>query len=418
MKCMKVKDIMQKEVVFVSPKTSLSEIARLIFGHGINGIPVCKGRKVVGFVTERDILAKFYPTMQEYMEDPVHAGDFEGREEVISEILGLTADQIMSRNPTVIEPDTPLLRAQSMMFIKKVGRLPVVDAKGNIVGIIAKGDIFRALVGKNIPFEEEERFYDWQARHYDLLIDWTKRLPNELADLVKLFKKEKAKKILDLACGTGEHAIALAQKNFEVFGLEFSRIMGEIAERKRANLSKDVAEKVRFINGKYKDQIRKLTSDFDAAIFLGNVLPHVVLSDKDILKRVVTVLNPQKSLLVFQLVNFDKMMNIQKGFRSFVFRKSNLAYEQEHAFLTFYSKDRGKTVTLTHAIFDFDGTKWAFRGMKGTPVIRIGENEITEMLKKIGFSKVSFYGGRFDGSLFAEPFKPLESDWLNVIAKR
>jgi CBS domain-containing protein len=147
---MKVSNAMSKKVDFVSSDTKVRDVAKLIFGHGINGVPVVKGKKVVGFITERDILARFYPSMEEYVQDPVNAGDFENMEKKVSEIFDLTADKIMSKHPVAIESNTPILRAQSMMFIHKIGRLPVVDKKGKLVGIISKGDIFRALVGDNL----------------------------------------------------------------------------------------------------------------------------------------------------------------------------------------------------------------------------------------------------------------------------
>ncbi|MDO8657403.1 MAG: CBS domain-containing protein, partial [Candidatus Levybacteria bacterium] len=78
---MKVSDVMSTQVNTVSPDTSVSSVAQIIFGHNINGVPVVKDRKLVGFITERDILSRFYPSMQEYVEDPVSARDFEGMEE-------------------------------------------------------------------------------------------------------------------------------------------------------------------------------------------------------------------------------------------------------------------------------------------------------------------------------------------------
>ena len=147
---MKVSDAMSKKVDYVFAKSKVKNISKLIFIHHINGVPVLDGRKVIGFITERDILAKFFPSIQEYMEDPVNTSNFEKMERKISEIFDLEASKIMSKRPVTIEPDAPLLRAQSLMLSHKVGRLPVVDKKGNLIGIISKGDIFKALVGKRL----------------------------------------------------------------------------------------------------------------------------------------------------------------------------------------------------------------------------------------------------------------------------
>src|SRR3989338_3301107 len=97
---MRVADVMSKHVDFVSENTKVEKLSLLIFGRGINGVPVCRNKKVIGFVTERDILSKFYPSIQEYVEDPFRSSDFEGMEIKVKEIFELNADQIMSKNPT------------------------------------------------------------------------------------------------------------------------------------------------------------------------------------------------------------------------------------------------------------------------------------------------------------------------------
>lgn len=147
---MKVKNAMSNKVDSVSPKTKVKELSKLIFLHHINGVPVLKGKKVIGFITERDILHQFYPSMQEYMEDTVNEANFEKMEKKINRIFEMTADKIMSKHVISVHPDLPILEAQSLMFVHKIGRLPVVDDKSNIVGIISKGDIFKYLVGKRL----------------------------------------------------------------------------------------------------------------------------------------------------------------------------------------------------------------------------------------------------------------------------
>lgn len=147
---MKVKDAMSKKIDYTTPKAKVREVSKLIFGHHINGLPVLKEKKLVGFITERDILQEFYPSMKEYMEDVVNETNFEKMEKKVSAIFEMSADKIMSKKLVTVTPDTPLLEAQSIMFVSKVGRLPVIDKKKRLVGIISKGDIFKYLVGKRI----------------------------------------------------------------------------------------------------------------------------------------------------------------------------------------------------------------------------------------------------------------------------
>lgn len=147
---MKVINAMSKKVDSVSVSAKVGDVSRLIFVHKINGVPVTKGKKVVGFITERDILAKFFPSLHEYIQDPVNTSNFEKMEKRISEIFDLTAEKIMSRHPVTVHQDEPLLKAQSLMLAHKIGRLPVVDNRGRLIGIISKGDIFKVLVGNRL----------------------------------------------------------------------------------------------------------------------------------------------------------------------------------------------------------------------------------------------------------------------------
>ena len=417
---MKVSDVMSKQVDFVSINTSVKDVCHLIFGRRINGVPVCKEKKVIGFITERDVLAKFYPSMQEYMEDPVHSADFEGMEKKVSEILALTADKIMSRDPITTTPDMPLLKAQSLMSVKKVGRIPVVDEKGNLAGIISKGDVFKSVVGRNLSLQEEEGFYDWLAKRYDTLIDWKTRLSKEIPDIESLFKKEKGRKILDVASSTGEHSIALAKKGFEVFGIESSTLMDMIAQSKKSKLSIQIQNLIHLFKGNYIQCIEELEGPLDAAIFMGNALSHVLYTDRDILRRVTDILRKENAIMVFQIVNFEKVFSIRSGLRDFTLRDNKAgSYYREYAFLGFYTKERKGVLASTRAIFSsIDSSKWSFAAINSTPVIDIRQKDLEEKLNKVGFSRIAFYGSAFNGPLFQESFKPLESDWLNVIARR
>ena len=415
---MKVADVMSTTVDSVTTSTKVKDVCRIIFGRGINGVPVCKGKKVIGFISEKDILSKFYPSMQEYMEDPLHESNFEEMEEKVDNIFALTADKIMSRKATTVSAETPLLRAQSIMFVNKVGRLPVVNKNGNLIGMITKGDIFRASVGDRLPFTAEEEYHDWQAKHYDIITDWKTRLGNEIPDLSILFKKNKIKDVIDIGFGTGEHDIALAKEGFNLLGIESSHLMHREAEEKAKNLPEDIKKKLNFVNGDYIKVLSKEQRKFGAAIFMGNAFSHLVPNYKKVLAAINALLFPKGSIVVLQITNFEKIFKTKNRVFDINFGHSKHGFPSEHAFFRFYDPPSGKGgyLTLNTAIFDFDGRRWKFRTMNSTPIINLNRDNIRSVLKKNGFNRVSFYGGVICGRLFKEPFKVLESDWLNVVA--
>ena len=420
---MKVADIMSTQVDFVTTDTSVRDISRLIFGRGINGVPVCKEKKVVGFITEKDILGKFYPTIQEYMEDPVHASDFESLEKRIPEILNITADKIMSKKPTTVFSDTPLLRAHSIMILKKVGRLPVVDRKGNLIGIISKGDIFRGVVGDKLYIEADEEYNDWLSKHYILSIDWKRRLSHEIPDLVKILKKEKVRDVLDIGCGIGMHSIALAREGFNVKAFERSELMIREAKRRLASEPKNIQSRVSFFAGEFESTIKNRSEESQAAIFLGNSICYNPDSYKNIIALASKALT-KKSLMVFQIRNYENIFNKNHRISQFRFARGDVF--PEHAFVEYYDPvRRGKKTTLkTSAIFDFDGKRWKFYGLRNSLFAYITKKEIKKVLSKFKFNKVDFYGSYSEGHidswdyLFRKPFKEKESDWLNVVVKR
>lgn len=420
---MKVSDVMSKHVDFVSENTTVEKLSLLIFGRGINGVPICRNKKVVGFVTERDILSKFYPTISEYVEDPFRSSDFEGMEAKVKEIFELNADQIMSQNPITVTAQTPLLRAQSLMFIEKIGRLPVVDNKGNLVGIIAKGDIFRALVGDKILFTEDADYNDWLSKTYYTSVDTKNRLEHEAPDLIKLFKENNVKSVIDIGCGTGDHSIEFAKQGFKMVGIDRSKGMILESNRRKQSIPKDAKDKVKFYCGDLKEEITSLKEKFDAAIFMGNTLPHNPHNYQDVVRKAAGSLS-EKGIMVFQITNFEKVLKTKKRFLSFNFAKLKDEPNKEYAFLEFYDEPNQKenTILKTFTILIGDGKRWKSLGVRNTLMSYITKENIKKTLEKNGFSKISFYGGSFDGRnwdyLFRKPFEELKSDWLNVVAKR
>lgn len=421
---MKVSDVMSRHVDSVLESTKVEKLCVLIFGRGINGVPVCRNKKVVGFVTERDILAKFYPSVQEYVEDPFRSSDFEGMEVKVKEIFELSADQIMSANPVTVTPETPLLRAQSLMFIEKIGRLPVVDDNGNLVGIISKGDIFRALVGDKLLFSEDQDYTDWLSKTYYASVDIENRLKHEIPDLLKVFNEAKVKKVLDVGCGTGDHVIDLARRGFDAVGIDRSRAMISEANKRKKGLSEIAKEKSRFIEG----NVAKVTTEFrkepfDAVLFMGNTISHNPGRYRETIKYACNLLT-DKGVMIFQVTNFEKVLKTQKRLLSFNFAKIKEEPNKEYAFLEFYDEpnEREKTILKTFAVLVSSGGRWRSSGVRNSLMAYVTKENLKEVFMKNGFTKVEFYGSFFDGRhwdyLFRKPFDPLQSDWLTVVAKR
>jgi ubiquinone/menaquinone biosynthesis C-methylase UbiE len=67
--------------------------------------------------------------------------------------------------------------------------------------------------------------YDALAADYDRFVNWPARLEHELPFLERVFAQHGVRQVLDAACGTGHHAIALAKRGYRVTGADLSAPM-------------------------------------------------------------------------------------------------------------------------------------------------------------------------------------------------
>ena len=149
---MVVGDVMSKKVTVVKADTSLRELWKSIFRRRVNAVPVVDGKqKMLGIITKDDVLKLLYPDYEDLMEGLFSSYDFEEMEDRIHELNTKKARDIMCKRVIYTREDTPIMRALSRMISRSVNQLPVLSRKTDtLVGIVAKGDIFRALFKKHL----------------------------------------------------------------------------------------------------------------------------------------------------------------------------------------------------------------------------------------------------------------------------
>jgi CBS domain-containing protein len=122
---MTVKQVMQKQVQAVHLKTKGDVVASLMV-EGFGAVPVVDAKdKLLGIVSEHDLLAAL---------DDGHR------------LSAVTAGDIMTFNPYSIRLETTLPTLVHVFRASDLIRVPVVDAKNELVGIIARGDVLRAYL--------------------------------------------------------------------------------------------------------------------------------------------------------------------------------------------------------------------------------------------------------------------------------
>jgi CBS domain-containing protein len=116
-----IKDIMTREVATVGPNVSLMLAARSMRHHGVGCLPVVEDKRLVGMLTDRDIVLRAVADGL----DAVHA----------------VVREAMSAGAIACSVDDAVDRAQDLMAANRVKQLPVVDRRDRLVGLIALGDL-------------------------------------------------------------------------------------------------------------------------------------------------------------------------------------------------------------------------------------------------------------------------------------
>jgi CBS domain-containing protein len=144
-----VEDIMAKEVITVTEETTLKEAAGLLAKFRIHGLPVVDAnKKLIGIVTEGDFFTKdasniFLPTFLDFIKgNDSSAANFAQTEEI--EKMSTVKD-IMTKDCFFVSPEQSIDELITQIKEKNFNSMPVVDAAGTLVGIVAIMDVIKLL---------------------------------------------------------------------------------------------------------------------------------------------------------------------------------------------------------------------------------------------------------------------------------
>ncbi len=141
---MLVKDAMSTSVKTCSVDDSIKDIATVMCFNEISGLPVVdEDNNVLGIVSEKDVLSSMFPDMQDML-DSGGKPDFEEMEKDYKSILNNKVGDIMTKTVATVSPDMPVLRAASLMWVRKIRRIPVTEGN-KLVGILSMGDVHKQI---------------------------------------------------------------------------------------------------------------------------------------------------------------------------------------------------------------------------------------------------------------------------------
>jgi CBS domain-containing protein len=121
---MLVRDLMSKPAVTILPSQDYKTALALMQEKSLHHLPVVNSDgELSGMAAERDLLI----AAARYLQSPVEVGD------------------VMHRGVTAVTPETTASKAARLMLSQRIGSLPVVNAAGEVIGIVTETDVLKAF---------------------------------------------------------------------------------------------------------------------------------------------------------------------------------------------------------------------------------------------------------------------------------
>ncbi len=278
--------------------------------------------------------------------------------------------------------------------------------------------------------------YDDFSADYDRFMNWPARLAAEMPFIEGQLQAIGARRVLDVACGTGMHAVALAQRGYSVAGADFSTGM---VERARANaataapvLSGVEGGEVRLGRGEVRFEVagfgelalafgsstpsaassgRRSPTGFDGLLCLGNSLPHL-LTPADLrtaLEDFAACLRPG-GLLLIQNRNFDAVLARRERWMEPQARQEG---EAECLFLRFYDFEPDGTLTFNLVTLRREASDAWSQQVASTRLRPLLQRDLRAVLAEADFREIACYG-----DMQGAPFDPTSSPNLVMTARK
>ena len=248
--------------------------------------------------------------------------------------------------------------------------------------------------------------YDDLAENYDRFVNWEARLAFEMPFFRSLFQDYHVRTVLDTACGTGRHAIALAEEGYQVTGTDISSNM---IERARVNARAAGVDAAFEVAG-FGALRHTFNHAFDAILCLGNSLPHITDAQAlhETLADFAATLNPG-AILVVQNRNLDRVLLRQERFMP---PQAHREEGREWLFFRFY--DFGPVTLRFNMVTLYKDGDEPWQSAVGQTELRPWhQQELSAGIRQVGLEALHLYG-----SYGGDVFDPHESGDLVLVARR
>jgi SAM-dependent methyltransferase len=259
--------------------------------------------------------------------------------------------------------------------------------------------------------------YDSFSSDYDRFVNWPGRLALEIPFIEERLRQltphhDGPLRVLDVACGTGMHAIELAKHGYMTAGADLSQPMIHRARSNAIAAGVDVPFKEAGF-GELAVAFEKDGGEngFDALLCLGNSLPHLLtpLSLAGALEDVAACLRPG-GMFILQNRNFDAVLTRHDRWME---SQSSQEGESEWVFMRFYDFEPDGLINFNLITLSRSGSSGWSQKVDTTRLYPLLQSEMQTALQSAGFQQVMSYG-----SLGDQPFDAVESGNLVMTALR
>ncbi len=150
---MLVEDVMSTSLKTVNPDTSMAEVVSMMCLYRLSGIPVVEDdNKLVGFISERDVLDPMFPKLEDMMDGGMAIIDMTAALGKYTDVVSMTVSDLMTNSVISVEPDIEILKAAAKMVGNKFRRIPVAVGD-RLIGMLSLGDVHKSIYLEHVKIK-------------------------------------------------------------------------------------------------------------------------------------------------------------------------------------------------------------------------------------------------------------------------
>ena len=263
-----------------------------------------------------------------------------------------------------------------------------------------------SINNRSIQAGSDGAMYDDLSTDYDRFVNWSARLVSELPFIERELRQVDARRVLDAACGTGMHALSLAERGYVVRGADLSVGMIVKARTNAAERAVDASFEV----AGFGNLCERMGSGFDAVLCLGNSLPHVLnVAELEATLSDFAACLHSDGLLLIQNRNFDRILEKNERWME---PQAHREGGQEWLFLRFYDFQPKDRLTFNLITLHRAAGRWQ-QHRAATELWAVRRDPLVAVLNRTGFGPIACFG-----DMGGATFSPECSPNLVIVARK